>query len=423
VLGSYGEWGKTIAAAQEIIAGELTRLPSRNLRLIVLFLNDASLPVESVNVRICAMRVVMLSKACIVGAYQRKLEELARLPGIELTVLVPPSWRDNRGEQKLERTYTEGYELREIPIAFNGRFHMHYYPRLGKQLQELQPDLLHIDEEPYNLATRHAMGLARKRSIPACFFTWQNLDRRYPPPFRWWEQYNYNHADFAIAGNHAATEVLRSKGYHGPTRVIPQFGVDPELFSPNAGPLPDRPFTIGYAGGFIAAKGVDTLLNACARLPGGWRLRLAGSGDQEQSLRALAVSLNIDRRLTWIGKILSTDMPDLYRSLDALVLPSRTQPNWMEQFGRVLVEAMACGVPVIGSNSGEIPHVIGDAGLVFPEGDAEVLAIRLRQLMDDPEFHADLSQLGRQRVLDRYTQAQIAEETSEVYQRMLLGTR
>ena len=83
------------------------------------------------------------------------------------------------------------------------------------------------------------------------------------------------------------------------------------------------------------------------------------------------------------------------------------------------MEAMACGVPVIGSNSGEIPHVIGDAGLVFPEGDAEVLAIRLRQLMDDPEFHADLSQLGRQRVLERYTQAQIAEETSEVYQRML----
>jgi len=360
----------------------------------------------------------MLSKACIVGAYQRKLEELAKLPGLDLTVLVPPSWRDDRGEQKLERTYTTGYDLRETRIAFNGRFHLHYYPRLGKHLGELQPDLLHIDEEPYNLATRHAMGLARKRKIPACFFTWQNLDRRYPPPFRWWEQYNYHHADFAIAGNHAATEVLRAKGYHGPTRVIPQFGVDPNLFSPPTEPRPDRPFTIGYAGGFIAAKGLDTLLNACASLSGDWRLKLAGSGDQAQSLRALAVSLNIDQRITWSGKLTSTAMPDFYRSIDTLVLPSRTQETWMEQFGRVLIEAMACGVPVIGSNSGEIPHVIGDGGLVFPEGDAEVLAIRLRQVMDDSEFAADLSQLGRQRVLERYTQAQIAEETYEVYQKV-----
>ncbi len=205
-------------------------------------LHLTSLLLASGDVKICAMRIVMLSKACIVGAYQRKLEELARLPGLELTVLVPSSWRDDRGEQKLERTYTAGYELREIPLAFNGRFHLHYYPRLAKQLQKLQPDLLHIDEEPYNLATRHAMGLARRQNIAACFFTWQNLDRRYPPPFRWWEQYNYRHANFAIAGNHAATEVLRAKGYHGPTRVIPQFGVDPGLFSPPVEPQTRPPF-------------------------------------------------------------------------------------------------------------------------------------------------------------------------------------
>ena len=361
----------------------------------------------------------MLSKACIVGAYQRKLEELAKLPGIDLAVLVPSSWRDDRGEQKLERAFTEGYELREIPLAFNGRFHLHFYPQLSRQLQDLQPDLLHIDEEPYNFATRHAMSLARRRNIPACFFTWQNLNRRYPPPFRWWEQYNYRHASYAIAGNHAASEVLRVKGYHGPVRIIPQFGVDPELFSPGGESGPDRPFTIGYAGGFIAAKGLDALFKACARLSGDWRLRLVGGGDQEQSLRALAVQLDIEQRVHWSGKIPSTAMPEFYRSLDALVLPSRTQPNWMEQFGRVLIEAMACGVPVIGSNSGEIPHVIGDAGLVFPEGEDEVLAIRLRQLRDDAELRADLSQRGRQRVLERYTQAQIAGKTFEVYQKML----
>ena len=147
----------------------------------------------------------MLSKACIVGAYQRKLEELARCPDIQLTVIVPPGWKDDRGEQLLERTYTDGYDLMVLPIRFNGHFHLHHYPQLRSQLQILQPDLLHIDEEPYNYATRHAMIQAKKLGIRACFFTWQNLLRTYPPPFRWWEQANFQQAVHAIAGNQASS--------------------------------------------------------------------------------------------------------------------------------------------------------------------------------------------------------------------------
>jgi len=102
--------------------------------------------------------------------------------------------------------------------------------------------------------------------------------------------------------------------------------------------------------------------------------------------------------------------------LDALVLPSRTRPNWKEQFGRVLVEAMACGVPVIGSDSGEIPHVIGDAGLIFPEEQVEILRAHLARLLGDPGLRADLAQRGRERVLARFTQAQVASQTYQVYQ-------
>ena len=76
---------------------------------------------------------------------------------------------------------------------------------------------------------------------------------------------------------------------------------------------------------------------------------------------------------------------------------------------------MACGVPVIGSTCGEIPNVIGDAGLVFPEGDAAALCDRLRALRNDPSLRRDLAQRGRQRVLDRFTQEQIARQTYAVY--------
>ncbi len=365
------------------------------------------------------MHVVMLSKACVVGAYQRKLEELARLPGIELTVLVPPSWRDSRGEQVLERAFTAGYTLQATPVAFNGRFHLHFYPRLGAELRRLRPDVFHIDEEPYNFATRHAMGLARRLGIAACFFTWQNLNRRYPLPFRAWERFNFAHAAHAIAGNHAAAQVLRAKGFAGPVTVIPQFGIDPQLFTLPALPRPaGRPFTIGYAGGLVPEKGLDTLLQACIQLEDDWRLQLAGSGAQLTELQNLAQGLGIGARVTWQAKIPSTQMPGFYQSLDAFVLPSRTRPNWMEQFGRVLVEAMACGVPVVGSSSGEIPFVLGDAGLIFPEGDAAGLAACLRKLQHDQALRESLAGRGRARVLEHYTQERIARETSDVYRAM-----
>ncbi len=362
------------------------------------------------------MHVVMISKACIVGAYQKKLEELARLPDIHLTVLVPPSWKDDRGEQPLERVFTEGYDLRVTPIAFNGRFHFHYYPHLAAELDALQPDLLHIDEEPYNLATWLAMRQAVRRRIPAIFFTWQNLNRAYPPPFRWWERYNYRHAAYVIAGNHDAADVLRTKGYAGPIAIIPQFGVDPDLFAPPSQPRStDRPFVIGYAGGLVQAKGVDVLLRACARLPQPWELHLAGTGPEEASLRELAASLGISDHVRWMGKLPSLAMPDFLRSLDVLVLPSRTMPNWKEQFGRVLVEAMSCETPVIGSDSGEIPHVIADAGLVFPENDSDALAALLLRLAADVTLRKALGRRGRQRVLQNFTQAQVARATGEVY--------
>jgi glycosyltransferase involved in cell wall biosynthesis len=84
----------------------------------------------------------------------------------------------------------------------------------------------------------------------------------------------------------------------------------------------------------------------------------------------------------------------------------------------VLIEAMACGAPVVGSTCGEIPQVIGDAGLIFPEGDVDALRDALLRLQRDDELRRALSARGRARVLARYTQKQIAAETVAVYRQM-----
>ena len=358
------------------------------------------------------MRVLMISKACIVGIYQRKLEHIAA--AAELLVAVPPTWRDERGVTPLEHVYTDGYTLHATPIRFNGNFHLHHYPALPALMRHFQPDIVHIDEEPYNAAAWQAMYHARRAGAKTLFFTWQNINRTYPPPFRWGERWVMHHADAAIAGTQSAADVYRKKGYTGPLAVIPQFGVDPDLFQP-AESRPSRPFTLGFVGRLVSEKGLDVLLQALARVSGDWRLRLVGGGPERDLLDRQATALGIRERLTFVDQIPSTEMPAQYHRLDALALPSLTQHNWKEQFGRVLVEAMASGVPVIGSDSGAIPGVVGTAGDIVPEGDADALAAAITRLRDDRKHHANRRAAGRQRVLDCYTHRQIARQTVEVY--------
>ena len=358
----------------------------------------------------------MISKACVVGMYQRKLEELAKLPEMQLLVVVPPFWRSGGQVLPLERTHTTGYELRELPMVLNGSFHLHFYQRLEAVMRDFQPEVVHIDEEPYNLATLQAMRLAKKHRAQALFFTWQNLYKRYPFPFSEIEKYNLAHARFAIAGNRDAEQVLRTKHYDGPVRVIPQFGVDPELYYPRTEQHgPGEGLVIGYLGRLVEEKGLQVLLRALAGFSGQWRLKVVGSGPYETTLRALSMELGIQNHVDWLGQVASTEASHMLRGFDILVLPSLTRGNWKEQFGRVLIEAMACEVPVVGSSSGEIPNVIHDAGKVFPEGDAVALRSALRELANEPDLRSMLGQRGRKRVLESYTQAQIAADTYAVY--------
>jgi glycosyltransferase involved in cell wall biosynthesis len=410
------------------------------------------------------MRVLLLSKAFVLGAYHSKLEALAACPGLDLIAAVPPAWRDERGLIRLERVEPRGYRLVIEPLRFNGSFHLHYYPRLSRLLAETRPDLLHIDEEPYNFATWHAQRAARRLGIPTLFFTWQNLFRRYPFPFSYFERQVMRHARAGIAGNQEAVTIWRAKGFQGPLPVIPQFGVDPDVFKPHAHlsspsdreaagnerlPSPSGrprspqrsgvgggrgdhsprsaavrgeelpvPFTLGYAGRLVPEKGIDLLLRAAAALPSHVRVRLIGAGPERGNLLRLAAGLGLAGRVT-VTAAASLQMPAQLAALDCLVLPSRTRPNWKEQFGRVLIEAMACAVPVVASTCGELPHVVGDAGLIFPEGDVPALAAHLQRLHADPALRADLSARGRARVLAHYTQQQVAEATANFYTELL----
>jgi glycosyltransferase involved in cell wall biosynthesis len=234
---------------------------------------------------------------------------------------------------------------------------------------------------------------------------------------------------------------MRKHGYRGPLSVLPQFGVDPDLFSPtddrrepknkeqkienkelieenlrNTQYAIRNTFVVGYLGRLLPQKGVLDLVEALALLPPHTRLRLIGDGVLRPQIVARAAELGVHERVELVAW--TNDVPAELRRLDALALPSRTTPTWKEQFGRVLVEAMSCGVPVVGSSSGEIPQVVGDGGLIYPEGDISALAATLRRLDGDEALRAELGRRGRTRVLERYTQAAIARRYYEVYRSM-----
>jgi glycosyltransferase involved in cell wall biosynthesis len=370
------------------------------------------------------MKVLMISKDLVAGAYHKKLEELARL-GVELSLIVPSSW----GNQKLEIRNGNSYTIYPMKIMFNGQHHFYFYLGLNKIIKKkIKPDIVHIDEEHYNPATFQAMRLSKKLGSRSLFFTWQNIYKKYPYPFSRIEKYNLEHADFAIAGNKEAKEILKRKGYEKEIVVIPQVGVDPELFCKmetsrireKLSIEKDR-FVIGFIGRLVEEKGILDLIDAVSRLKDEVILLLIGSGPLQGKIMHKAKKLGIEDRVKIIGHVPSLEIPQYMNSLDCLVLPSVTRSNWKEQFGRVLIEAMSCEVPVIGSSSGEIPNLLGDAGMIFQEGEVDDLIEKLSILMNDRETRRNLAEKGRERVLKNYTQKKIAQETFQVYQRMLFN--
>jgi glycosyltransferase involved in cell wall biosynthesis len=358
------------------------------------------------------MRALVVSKAFVMATYRQKLTELSRL-GADVIAVAPREWRENGTTQLMEKGPDDGFELVLSSVRWNGHFHLHYYPELPALVRRFRPDLVHMDEEPYNAATYLGVRFAKRVGKPSLFFAWQNLMRRYPPPFNLMERSVFGMVAHGLAGSDDAARVLAHKGYRGPVTIVPQFGVDLDRFTPGAANR--GAFTVGFLNRLIPGKAPLLMLEAFRLLPDDARLLFAGDGPIRPALQARVDELGLGSRVELRDRAPSSDVPALMHEVDVIVLPSVTTPSWKEQFGRVLVEGMASGVAVIGSDSGEIPNVIGDAGLVVPEGDATALGDALRRLYEDEGLRCRLAKRGRRRAVEQYSHRRIAEVTFGAY--------
>lgn len=374
------------------------------------------------------MKILYAGHTYTVRANHAKILALARLPGVELTLVTPHAWRG-----PLYANHADAFDIslapnvhhHIIPAAFVGKESAYLFsPSIFSLIRTVKPDIVHVEQGAYALSYAQILWGIQKfsRHSRALFFTWWNLPYTLHGVKRWAERFNFQHSACAIAGNASAKEILHQHGFNRPVYILPQLGIDLGAYS-----IPTRPisangqFTIGYAGRIAEEKGVLDLVRAVGQMNNraNASLYFVGAGDALDTVKHEAAKKAVT--LLHHPAVRNEELPKHLAIMDVLVLPSRTTREWVEQFGHILLEAMAAGVPVIGSSSGEIPNVIGDAGLIFEEGNAAQLAALLDRLSVDEGKRNHLALSGRSRVEHHFTNEKIAEAQMDIY-RQMLGT-
>jgi glycosyltransferase involved in cell wall biosynthesis len=374
------------------------------------------------------LRVLVLSHSYIMKPYRRKFALIAERPDVEMRVITTDRWYESIQEILFQSDSDVRCNEFPCPIRFSGYGSRFYYRgNLRAHFQDFQPEIIHLEEEPWSINALQVIRLKRKYCPSSRFIFRTSLSIPAKQKFGflpiWIERQVFRETNMAFPLSDNAGRILKQRGYHGEAVPFPN-GVDFRLFhkmdvkrlSTSLGLF--GYFVIGYLGRIVESKGLDTLVAAAARLEIEYRLLIIGSGEYKADLVGIAEELRIADRIVWIDGMLPEKVPEYVNCMDTVVLPSRTTPDWVEFFGRVLIEGMACEVPVIASDSGEIPHVVGDAGLIFPEGDAVALADRIEQIARNPSFANQLIQRGLKRVKE-FTWETIADRTHEVYQAIL----
>ncbi|RUT00248.1 glycosyl transferase family 1 [Dulcicalothrix desertica PCC 7102] len=372
-------------------------------------------------------RVLFVSQAYVVGVNQGKLNAIAETGKAEVGLLVPSNWKALEWNRQfvVETPYPK-IKVYTAPVMFSGRGGAYVFNplRIWQVIKDFQPDIIQVEQEVFSLCALEFAICSRITGKPLALFGWENMERILSAPRRWVSNFVMDTVKLMLPGNHDGANLMRKWGYTGLMEIIPQIGVDTQLFAPKATKTQNEVFNIGFLGRLVPEKGVDTIFAAVRHLLDKGlkcQITICGTGYIEEALRSEAQKLQITDSIIWRGGIRHDQAPSEISNFDVLVLPSRTAATWKEQFGHVLIEAMAMGVPVIGSDSGEIPRVIGRDDLVFPEDNAIALAAILERMIHEPNWWQEVGKFGSNIVQQNYTHQRIAQRLISLWEIILKG--
>jgi glycosyltransferase involved in cell wall biosynthesis len=286
---------------------------------------------------------------------------------------------------------------------------------LGRHVRQARPDIIHthlFDADLVGIVVARVCGVQCCSTIhSATFFA--------TPAHRW----RYRCLALGIRRffpvSQALSDVLIQHCRVPAARVrVIRNGIDTTRFAPAParngadvrGPI------IGTLARLDPVKGISILLDAMSHLLPEYPealLLIGGAGEEQEALERQAIALGIADRVVFVGPV--QDPHDFYRRVDLFVLPSVD-----EGFGLVLVEAMAMGLPVIGTRVGGVPEILahGVNGWLVEPGDSVVLAAGIRTLLADPALRRQVAEEGRRTAL-RFDITQTATQLQAEYERMV----
>jgi glycosyltransferase involved in cell wall biosynthesis len=344
-------------------------------------------------------RAVIVSHACVLDTNRSPYRTLAA--STDCTLVVPAHWRHAFAPMPFPASDTPfPGDVVAVPVLGAGR-PQRYLPRRwpGRLLRRVGATVVLIEEEAFSLSGLWWSWSARRHSIPYAIQIAENLDRRFPWPVRWWCRSVLAHAGLVMARSPQAARQAEQWGARGTVQVVPH-GVDHVVASPRE----RRGTRVGFVGRLVGEKGVGDVL-ALAEAHPEWTVGVAGDGPLRSDV------VNATPNVTWLGALPAAEMSSFYDNVDVVVVPSRSTPTWTEQFGRVIIEALANGVPVVAYDSGEIPWVASVTGaLLVPEGDVAALATAVHDLFADDDAWRRAAEQGRDAVAAHFTNERAGQQ-------------
>lgn len=349
----------------------------------------------------------------------------------EVQAIAPAKVKNDFRQFEFRLEPTDICQISAIPVYFDTPIHLMTYDWRIADILKSDWDIVHCWQEPYLISGAQVAYLTPK-SAKLVYYSPQNIEKHYPPPFGWMERYAIERMDGLIGVGTTATEMwqhkLGKKLANKRVTTIPH-GVDTDLFHPNSsgrakvhtlcnwhGHSP----IIGYLGKLTPEKGLPLMMQILDRLASlgtPWQALIVGKGPMLGELEQWAK--NYPDRVRIFSDVSHDAVPDYLNAMDLLVAPSQTRPNWCEQLGRMTIEAMACGVPVIASDSGEIPMVVGDAGIIVAEEDLEAWVAAIQNAIDSPTLRAKLVAAGTDRVRTKFTWEIVAHQKLDFFESLL----
>ncbi|MBI3663839.1 MAG: glycosyltransferase [Acidobacteria bacterium] len=352
---------------------------------------------------------------------------------VELTVIAPEkSATETAYEASGWRTVTpgentNGYRLVALPLRNPAYSAEGFEPdAIARVMQETQPEVIQVwggapDRHVSQVVWLKMRLCPRARVV---YYGFNNLAIRWRLRTRWKWKLLWRQMAGGVEANSEGVKVMREAGFRRPLERI-FWGISTDDFHPvdKAGLRERLGFgeekIVGYVGRFVPEKGLSDLLAALRQMPASVHGVLIGAGPMQAELEREAAAGELARRVRFLGTMPPDKLVEYMNCFDALALASRTMPTWKEQYGRVIGEGMACGVPVVGSDSGAIPEVIGEAGLVAREGDAAALAETLSRAVFDARVREKLIAAGYRRVEDELSIQAMSGKLMEFYGRLI----